>query len=87
MKIMQHTQHPILSVVLWFASFVMYIFSVETIDLFYVWFFRLLSLVSLSLIIGVNWKKGMNGLKDLFGIKSKEEKPKEVKAKSKKTKK
>jgi hypothetical protein len=65
----------------------MYIFSVETIDLFYVWFFRLLSLVSLSLIIGVNWKKGMNGLKDLFGIKSKEEKPKEVKAKSKKTKK
>lgn len=35
---------------------------------FYIWGFRLLSIISLILIIGVNWKKGIDGLKDLFHL-------------------
>jgi len=38
---------------------------------FYIWGFRILSIISLVLIIGVNWKKGIDGLKDLFNIKKK----------------
>ena len=66
MKAMQHTNHPILSVILWFTSFVMYLFSETVIDGIYTWGFRLLSLISLTLIIGVNWKKGIQGIKDMF---------------------
>ena len=68
---MPQSHHPILSILLWFNSFLMYIFSIEMIGDFYIWGFRLLSIISLVLIIGVNWKKGIDGLKDLFHIKKK----------------
>jgi hypothetical protein len=65
---MLQTHHPVLSIILWLNSFLMYIFSVEMINDFYIWGFRLLSIISLILIIGVNWKKGIDGLKDLFHL-------------------
>ena len=68
---MPQTQHPILSIILWINSLLMYVFSIEMINDFYIWGFRLLSVISLLLIIGVNWKKGITGLKDLFHIKKK----------------
>lgn len=59
--------HPLLSIILWITSSVMYFISAETIDMTYVWGFRILSLISLVLIIGVNWSKGIDGLKNMFG--------------------
>ena len=66
MKAMQHTQHLILSIILWVNSLLMYFFSVEMLDSFYIWFFRLLSIISLFLIIGVNFEKGIEGIKKIF---------------------
>jgi hypothetical protein len=66
MRTMHEPHHPFLSIILWFISGIMYFISIETMDTVYMWGFRMLSLISLFLIIGVNWKKGINGLKEMF---------------------
>ena len=65
MKVMQHTQHLILSIILWVNSLLMYFFSVEMLDSLYIWGFRLLSIMSLVLVIGVNYEKGIKGIKKI----------------------
>lgn len=60
------TDHPAISILLLCTGWVLNILAELTVDNIYTWAFRIASLVSLFLIIGVNWKKGLEGIISIF---------------------
>lgn len=58
--------HPAISILLLCLGWVLNTLSALTAEDVYTWIFRTASLVSLFLIIAINWKKGMEEIKPLF---------------------
>ena len=61
-----HDTHPAAQLTAWVIIVVLNILSDLTLETTYLWIFRGLSLLSLILIIAINFKKGVAEIKSLF---------------------
>lgn len=69
---MNHEQesHPIISVLLLVIGWTVNMFAEISGEILYLWFFRSISVVSIILIILMNWRKAIGELRILLKIKS-----------------
>ena len=69
-EITERTQdHPLLSVFLLLFGWVVNTFAELSGEVIWIWIFRAVSLISLVLIILINWRKALSELREILKIK------------------